>query len=276
MFSLQMRIGILPALVDLLFLIIHEIFYLSTYGTQLNNNMRYHVGIGCSFGASDHNVHKRVAEKLDAHFINLSEAGRGNFRIYTELLYWSAVNKEKLNDTTFSIGWSGIYRNDMIETHGGKDNAFCWTRWRADRDDPMNKHLPEKVDVQTDHTIRFLCNVLATQNLLKILKCNYIMYNGTDTYGDRNLFDPQTAVRIRMLEKQIDMASFYEFQKSHQQFVVDNKYFLDPRPASVLRKITNWPTDDAQYPVVDAHPSAIGNSEWADILWKYCKENQIL
>ena len=139
--------------------------------------MRYHVGIGCSFGASDHNVHKRLAEKLDAHFINLSEPGQGNFRIYTELLYWSAVNQEKLNDTTFSIGWSGIYRNDMIEKHGNDKNAFEWTKWRADRDDPTNKHLPTTVDIRVDQTVRFLCHVLATQNLLKNLKCNYVMYN---------------------------------------------------------------------------------------------------
>ena len=238
--------------------------------------MRYHVGLGCSFGASDHNVHLRLSEKLGAKFINLSEAGKGNFRIYTELMYWSAVNQEKLQNTTFSIGWSGIYRNDMIEKHGDHVNAFQWTRWRADRDDPVNRYLPETVDVKADHTVRFLCHVIATQHLLKTLKCNYIMYNGIDTYVDRNNFDTETAVRIRILEKQIDHSTFYEFQKSHQHFVADHKYFLDPRPASVVRQITCWPTDDTQYPVVDAHPSAVGNSEYADILWKYCKENQIL
>ena len=35
--------------------------------------MRYHVGIGCSFGASEHNAHKQLAEKMNATFINLSD-----------------------------------------------------------------------------------------------------------------------------------------------------------------------------------------------------------
>jgi len=262
--------------VDLLFLIIHEIFYLSTCSTQLNINMRYHVGIGCSFGASDHNVHKHLAEKLDANFINLSEPGRGNFRIYTELLYWSATNQEKLEHTTFSIGWSGIYRNDMIAKHGDEKNAFEWTRWRADRDDPTHKHLPISVDVKVDHTVRFLSYVLAVQNLLRNFKCNYVMYNGIDTYVDRSMFDTQTALRIKLLEKQIDMSCFYKFTTSHSKFVADNKYFLDPRPASLLQKITNWPTDDSQYAVKDAHPSIEGDRTWAELVWQFGKDNQIL
>ena len=93
--------------------------------------MRYHVGIGCSFGASKHNAHKQLAEKMGATFINLSEPGQGNFRIYTELLYWSAVNQEKLRDTTFSIGWSGIYRNDVIEITDRDDRGFKWTASRS-------------------------------------------------------------------------------------------------------------------------------------------------
>ena len=271
-----MRIGTLPALVDLLCLIIHEKFYLSTSGTQLNIAMRYHVGIGCSFGASDHNVHKHLAEKLDANFINLSEPGRGNFRIYTELLYWSATNQEKLKNTTFSIGWSSIYRNNMIEDHGDKNNAFKWARWRADRDDPTHKHLPTSVNVQIDHTVRFLSHVIATQNLLKILKCNYIMYNAIDTYTDRSVFDTHTALRMKFLDKQIDMSNFFKFTTSHSKFVADNKYFMDPRPRALIRNITNWPTDDMQYEVKDAHPSIEGDRKWAELIWQFSEENKIL
>ena len=243
---------------------------------SLNIAMRYHVGIGCSFGASKHNVHKLLAEKIGANFVNLSHPGTGNFRFYTELLYWSATNQEKLKDTTFSIGWSGIYRNDMIENHGNEKTAFEWTRWRADRDDPTHKHLPVSVDVKADHTVRFLSYIIATQNLLKNLKCNYVMYNGIDTYVDRSIFDTHTALRIKFLEKLIDMSSFYEFTTSHSKFVADNQYFKDPRPASLLRKITNWPTDDSQYAVMDAHPSIEGDRAWAKLVWKFSRKNQIL
>lgn len=237
--------------------------------------MRYHVGIGCSFGYSEHNVHRLLAEKLDADFINLSLPGHGNFRIYTELLYWVSSNKNKLSDTTFSIGWSGIYRNDTVKK-SPNDHTFEWTRWRADRDDPTNKNLPEDADVQLDHTWRFLTFVLSLQNLLKNNRCRYIMYNGIDTYTDRSVFTNGAKLRLKVLEKQIDHKAFYEFKTSHSKFVADNKYFLDPRPVSLTDQITNWPSDDSQYAVADAHPSVDGDAKWAELLWKYCKDNQIL
>ena len=238
--------------------------------------MRYHVGIGCSFGASKHNAHKQLAEKMGATFINLSEPGQGNFRIYTELLYWSAVNQEKLTDTTFSIGWSGIYRNDVIEKTDTDDRGFKWTRWRADRDDPTHKNLPTLMDIELDQTVRFLSHVISTQHLLKDLKCKYVMYNAVDTHIDRSTFDTNTALTVKILEKQIDMTSFYEFKTSHSKYIATNKYFLNPAPASVFQKITNWPTDDSQYPGVDAHPSPEGDSKWADLVWEHSQDNQIL
>jgi len=238
--------------------------------------MRYHVGIGCSFGASAHNVHGIIAKKLNATLINLSEPGQGNYRIQTELLYWISTNQEKLEHTTFSIGWSGIYRNDVIEDTKQNNRAFQWTRWWADRDDPTLKNLPKKMDITLDHAVRFLVNVLAVQNLIKNKGCRYVMYNGIDTYVGGSMFDIETALRIKILEKQIDKKHYFRFSSSQSKFVADNKYFLNPEPASLIEKIINWPTDDIQYPVKDAHPSAEGDEKWAELLWKFCQDNQIL
>ena len=251
------------------------IFIVNQY-VKLNNPMRYHVGIGCSFGASKHNVHKTLADNLGATFVNLSAPGQGNFRIYTELLYWIATNPEKLGYTSFSIGWSGIYRNDVIEKNHHEKLAFKWDRWRADRDDPTLKNLPKNIDIELDHSVRFLTYVLGTQNQLQISKVKYVMYNAIDTYLDRSTFNQESALRIKILEKQIDKKFYFKFTESQSRFIADHKYFLDATPASVVKTIINWPTDDVQYPVKDAHPSAEGDNKWADMVWNFCKNNQIL
>ena len=282
-----MRIGTLPALVDLLFLIIHEIFYLSTHGTQLNNNMRYHVGIGCSFGASEHSVHEILAKKLDANFINLSHVGLGNFFMLTELSYWIGANKNKIKDTTFSIGCSGIYRNDMItQWDHEKERALSWTNWRADREDDHRgreingghtvKHLPDDVDLILDHTVRFLTYVQAIQNLLDSHGCRYVMYNAIDNHVPKNNFSLKHRSRVAVFEKNINTTKFYNIQYSQCQFIGGKKLFKDPTPALVKRKVLNWPTDDNQFAVKDAHPSEEGDKQWAEILWEHCQKNKLL
>jgi len=238
--------------------------------------MRYHVGIGCSFGAPKHNVHKILADNVRATFINLSATGRGNFRIYTELLYWIATNPEKLAHTSFSIGWSGIYRNDVIENSKNDSMAFNWTKWRADREDPTTLNLPNKMDVTLDHTVRFLVNVISTQKALIGAGCKYVMYNGIDTYMDRSNFDTHSAFKVKVLEKIIDKKRFFRFSDSHSKFVAENGLFLDPTPSSLIQKIINWPTDDYQYAVKDAHPSPEGDRQWANLLWGFCQDNQLL
>jgi len=243
---------------------------------SISSSMHYHVGIGCSFGTSDHNVHKLLAEKLDATFINLSEGGIGNFRIYTELLYWIETNKDKLENTTFSIGWSGIYRNDVIENSNHKTFAFKWSRWRADRKDPTTLNLPKRMNIILDQRVRFLINVISTQKLLSSKECNYVMYNGIDTHVNRSIFDMHSSLKVKMLEKIVHTERFFRFKDSHSTFVAKNKYFLDPTPYSLFQKIINWPTDDSQYSVKDAHPSPEGDKKWAELVWQYIKENQLL
>ena len=256
------------------------ILYIQTFFCQPNGTIKYimphHVGIGCSFGTPDHNCHGLLAENLNANFINLSEAGQGNFRIYTELLYWIETNQDKLHQTTFSIGWSGIYRNDMIENSNNDTLAFKWTRWNADLEDPTTLNLPKKMDVTLDHTVRFLVNVISTQKLLASAGCKYVMFNGIDTYMDRSNFDTHSALKVKILEKIIDKKRFFRFSDSHSKFVAENGLFLDPTPSSLIQKIINWPTDDSQYAVKDAHPSPEGNRRWANLVWEFCQADQLL
>ena len=238
--------------------------------------MRYHVGVGCSFGEADHNAHGLLAKRLDANFINLSRRGRGNFSIYTELLYWISLNKEKLEHTTFSIGWSGIFRNDFIQGPGFDHWAFRWDKWRGDRDCDVHRSQSDRIDLYTDQTVRFMTHVISTQDLLTNLGCRFVMYNGIDTHIPRSAFGTKSGLTVKLLEQKIDKNRFYKFDYSHSKFVADNRYFLDPTPQSIITKIINYPTGGTQYPVKDAHPSPEGDERWADLLWEFCKKNQLL
>ena len=253
--------------------------------------MRYHVGIGCSFGTSSHNVHGILANKIGSEFINLSSPGLGNFFMLSEIMFWISSNKDKIMNTTFSIGLSGIYRNDLItdtpnlgdpkERHRG----FHWTSWRGDRADDEKdrglggghtaKHLPDKVNSRLDHTIRYLVYVIAIQKLLDSHGCRYLLFNAIDNYVNKLDFTTSQASRILTLEKQINNTNFYNMQESQLNFIGKHKFFKDPTPASLQRKILNWPTDDNQFLVKDAHPSEEGDKKWSELLWTFSKDNRI-
>ena len=173
--------------------------------------MQYHVGLGCSFGYSNHSVHQVIAEKNNATFINLSAGGKGNFRIYTELLQWVSANHNILNDTTVSIGWTGIWRNDVI-TDASKftknvklDPSYLWHTWRADRANKTLKHMPSRMDIDLDHLVRFYSYVIGAQNLLENLGIKYIMYNALDPVVSEHTLKSWKKLRVKTLKQQIDM-----------------------------------------------------------------------
>src|SRR6056300_25724 len=250
--------------------------------------MRYHLGIGCSFGTSSHSSHQALAEKLNAKFINLSDGGKGNFRIYTELLQWTAANSAILQDTTISIGWSGIWRNDVIvgakelTTNIKQDISYKWLTWRSDRDNKTLRNMPRDMEIDLDHKIRFYTYVIGAQNLLKNLGVNYVMYNSLDPKISESVSRSWSKVRLRTLERQIDMNRFYRFTSSQSEFIAGSGYFLDPSPVSLFRRLLNlkqkWKQTEMHKDgyVADAHPSPEGDRKWAELVWQFSKQNQLL
>ena len=250
--------------------------------------MQYHVGLGCSFGYSDHSVHQALAEKNNANFINLSDGGKGNYRIYTELLQWVSANRKILKDTTVSIGWSGIWRNDVISGASKftkdikNDSSYIWRTWRADRNNKTLKNMPKEMDMELDHLVRFYSYVIGAQNLLKNLGIKYVMYNALDPNISEHSLRSWKKLRVKTLKQHIDMTKFFRFTDSHSNFIAEHRYFLDPSPASFWKKMYNKMTKSNQtdmhmdFEVNDAHPSPKGNREWAELMWKFIKQNQIL
>ena len=253
--------------------------------------MGYHVGIGCSFGSTPHSVHKILAKKIGSELINLSYPGQGNFYMLTELSFWIGLNKDKLKDTTFSIGLSGIYRNDMImdTPEISQDHeyfrGFTWTTWQADRDDDNRgrlkgggytvKHLPYDIHFELDHTIRYFSYVIAIQKLLESHGCKYVMYNAIDNYIPKSDFSTPQASRVAVFERQVNKDTFYDITSSQLKFIAEHKFFKDPTFSIPQRRTIRYPSDDTQFSVKDAHPSEQGDEEWAMLVWRFTKSKKI-
>ena len=250
--------------------------------------MRYHLGLGCSLGTSNHSVHQVIAENLDAEFINLSAGGKGNFRIYTELLRWVSANHKILKDTTVSIGWSGIWRNDVIKDAGKFtkgtvfDHAYQWHTWRADRPDKTLRHLPRSMDIDLDHLVRFYTYVIGAQNLLKNLGMKYVMYNSLDPAVPEHVNHGWKKLRLNTLRRQIDMTRYFRFSECQSHFISKHGYFLDPTPMPFLKRIkilmrkfgqTEMHMDTK---VTDAHPSPMGDRKWAELLLQFANQSKLL
>ena len=250
--------------------------------------MRYHLGLGCSFGMSSHSVHQVIAEKMGARFINLSVGGKGNFRIYTELLQWISANRKILRDTTVSIGWSGIWRNDVIKdahkfVEGVKfDQAYEWHTWRADRPNKTLRNMPGGMEIDLDHLVRFYMYVIGAQNFLKNLGVDYVMYNSLDPAVPERARHGWKNLRLSVLRSQIDMTRYFRFSECQSQFIARHGYFLDPTPVSFFERIKRLMSKFSQTEmhmdceVRDAHPSPEGDRKWAELVCNFCNENQLL
>jgi len=236
----------------------------------------YHIGFGCSFGDSNHSVHKHIAKNLNAQLINLSRGGQGNYRILTELIAWINSHSKDINKTTVSIGWSGMYRNDIIENIEKSYRTlgmFNWKVWRADKDDPVLRAYP-KIDIIVDHMIRYRVLITATQNFLENHNIKYVMYNALNNHVDIKIWK-KNAIKFKVMEKAINFNKFYKFDDSQQKFINKNKYWLDPSPRNYLTNAIGWPNDDYTLNVKDAHPSPTGDKKWANLVWNFCKENKV-
>lgn len=250
--------------------------------------MRHHLGIGCSFGNSSHSVHQLIADEIDAKFINLSAGGNGNFRIYTELLQWVSANDKILKDTTVSIAWSGIWRNDVIkdvekfEPWLPVDHAYKWHTWRADRPDKTLRNLPSGTDIDLDHLVRFYTYVIGAQNLLKNRGIKYVMYNALDPSVPDHVNSGYKKLRLSTLRNQIDLTRYFRFSDCQSNFIAEHGYFLDPTPMTFTQKIKNALSKFGQTEmhkdceVLDAHPSPTGDRKWAELVLQFINQNQLL
>jgi len=238
--------------------------------------MEHHLGLGCSFGidTGHGSVHQELANKAKAkHFHNWSKEGQGNDYITTMLLRYFAEHPDRKHNTTVSIGWSGMYRHDYICE--SPDVNWQWARWRADDNSHLVKELVQHPAypwaIEFDHIVKLVRNILLTQSWLSSNNIPYVMYHAID-----NSYQIQTwGVRLKLLEKQINNNSFYQWKTSQHEFCNEHQYWIDPTPTAPADVFPLRSRGNERYNVQDAHPTREGNEKWAEQVWKHILENNL-
>ena len=193
---------------------------------------------------------KILAEQYGLELCNLAMGGRGNDRISFTTKLWFQQNNSK--DAFAVIGWSSTHRHDYLTNDGWKKGRIpnmesTWRTWKtANNLRFVSGQLGWDVDQQGE--MRFLDHVLDLQNFFELKKIPYVMYNSLPNEMTTSNKD------LRTLELSINKDRFFEFDTSHYNFIMKNKYIVSPN---------------------DPHPSAEGHSQWAKQLKDFIDANNL-
>lgn len=220
-----------------------------------------------------------LAEKLKLNPIGYAASARGNDRIIATTKLFFYDNPELIKDTFVLIGWSHVVRNDYLLQSSVLEKSpkegFCpaskrkgwkdrqWRTWKvtksikATRGNPRGG-LPQDFSIQKNLRLRYLHQVLSMQDFLKLKGINYCMYNALT-----NPYDSKGAEGLDRLADEVDKKRFFEFDgESHLEFVQNSIV----KPESDILTLSKR----------DDHPNAKGHSLWADKLYSFIKENELL
>ncbi len=118
--------------------------------------------------------------------------------------------------------------------------------------------LPEGFCIKKTLRLRYLEQVLSLQDFFKLKGINYCMYNALT-----NRYHPQGAEGLDRLADEIDKRRFFQFDgESHLEFVKNSMV----KPESDILTLSKK----------DDHPNAKGHRLWADKLYSFIKENNLL
>tara|TARA_B100000902_G_C27099309_1_gene807977 strand:- start:219 stop:884 length:666 start_codon:yes stop_codon:yes gene_type:complete len=207
---------------------------------------------GCSFNGprnkwgSECNtwVGKEIANHYGVTLHHFARGGRGNRRICDTTKIFFEQNLERKKDTFAVIQWSSPGRRDYPTNDGYKQIQGYSTSWRTWSTHEQLKFIGQQKgwDVEQDHSLLQLTQILDLQHYFIINKIRYVMYFGLIPQIDLKYKDHQT------LFNALDKKTFFNFETSHYEFCKSNNLQLSEH---------------------DEHPSIDGHKQWAAQLIKH-------
>jgi len=254
------------------------------------SNITHHLSNGCSFSTSKAfmNCHQKLGERLKLPTITLAKGGRGNDRVVTTTMHWFYNNPERFKDTFVTIGWTSSHRWDFIhgktnyDTPGIKRTneigkfSYQWGTWRLWENDRI-AHDPD-IDIEIASTVRMYTNILTLQYFFKCHKIPYLMYwaltNDLQEDGD-----------LKNLKNAVDRKHFYNFETSvhvkenikiYNEMKTKRDIVTVPNTDYVQSHFEFCAQQGLRKSINDAHPSKEGHHQWANILYNFISDQNIL
>lgn len=158
---------------------------------------------------------KKLSEKLNCEEINLSKAGGSNDRIFRTTFDWIQENKEKVKDTLFIVGLTGLSRADLYDKKKGRYIAAMPLSSGQDIK-LMSKELKCSLD-EIWGWIRFKMNNTYDENqVIKKVKRECILL---DNYVDGNIIFFNALDKVDIFINELDFLLFdKKFNKKYNSW----------------------------------------------------------
>ena len=213
---------------------------------------------GCSFNRprkkDGHSVQTYVGRIVAQHYGAkehiFARGGRGNRRVCDTTKLFYETNKILKHNSVAIIQWTSAGRRDYPTNDGYKPIEGYNTTWRSWGTHEQLKfiHGLQGFDIDQDHSLMQLNDIIDLQNYFKIHGVKYVMYFGLISQINLKYQDHKT------LYESIDWSKFYQPNTSHYEFCATNKLQISKN---------------------DQHPNLQGHEKWAQGLIKYI-DNEII
>lgn len=235
----------------------------------------------------EHRYIKLFADKNNiSNIVDLSQGGSSNDSIVRKLFRWLSAEGylagRDPSDIFVSIGWTSPERKDFCYSPGrpGWDKGWftMYPMWNHDYAIPeLNQFRDiyvEKLWTAEEYMNRWISQVWQTQTLLKSLGIKHVMHQA---------FYHHHMAQFKEWSDEKFKNDHYNSQSNMSDLkmwnVIDNVSFMhkdDPNIGTFYSYIKNDAVNNGREVFYESHPNELGHQLWADYMYKYCKENNLL
>jgi hypothetical protein len=254
-------------------------------------------GSGC-YRRVTHRLSALFAKKYNAKDINMAKDGGNNDRSVRKIVDWAIQNKDKLDETIFLLGLSGVERYDLWDEERGCYAGGCYDEDRPDdlipyESEDSHKFLSGRTETlmakyhyntlrDYDRTFR---NVIYLMGVLDSLNCKYLIFDcigwtrsnipSREDYVGEDIswkYDDY----IEKLRYVIDNPLYQEIL-THKNFYSKQCWaeFCSPRGKGLFAAEDERMEQDPDKFPDWGHPNEKSNKLWFEVLTNYAEENTL-